>query len=1088
MKLPNFIELISKITTIFHSNMDENIGNKPHYYAFISYCTEDEKWAKWFHRKLEHYFIPTRLCKEYPTLPKKIRPIFWYKVDLSGSKLKQSLERALSVSNYLIVLCSPNSANAPWVNDEIKSFMQKHGDDKIIPVIVAGEPKSDKIETECFPPILRNLTREDEIRGISISKEGKYHALVDIVATMFNVRFDVLWQRHRRRMIRNRLIGVLLILLITICGISAFMYFRTSKVYYANYEFCYGMPVGINLLEKSELKTMPDYYVFEYSRGKLRRVYNSNPFGHPMDENASWSQFRTAILDLSYEGNRLSSIIFSNSNKTPLYKLVYSEDFRKADIKDVESGDAASIFKSSTSTVENMFGLGTFDLNTVFQDSKSQIARYVYDYDKHGYISKIHFKRHNGSNEVGFDENGISGIEYVRDSCNRVIKKRYLDESNSYMPDKTGCAGCEYAYDAKGNVVYERFFDLNDHNHLSDMRYATSRIEYDYNAGIHYEMHYGIDEKPIMNLSNYFKARFEIKEDSLIISYFDTELKPTTMFLEQRGIGLFHQSKEIFDNKGNNIETAYYGIDGEPCYNINRVHRIKNEFDKIGRCIKINSYNIEGNAQLNSYGVSEIRISYVGDTDKPKLIEYYRRPGVRTNVMNISRREFSYEGNKVVKSVCYDSNDMPSYSPVNLGAHIVLLEYDDFGNVSDLWLKDTSGSTKYIKDNQVAHQKATYKNGNCVKLEFLNKHGRPVMNPSGYSIVLMNYDNRGRNIATEYLDASGKSVIISEFNFSRIEHDYDLHGHEIETRTYDDKHEPIICADGWAIKRQEYHDDMLLKISSFGLSGEPILAKNIDAHVKEFKYDANRRVVSEKYLGISNEPLLNRFGIHEIKYQYDTHGLPIEIANYNTYGNPINSTQGYHKRVNKFDIRNNMISEKYLDNNGKLVINNEFEYAYAESQFTKSGLLISIKAFGPDSRPVENNLGIHMILNKYSSSDDLLLCALLDKDNNPVSSVYFDQFFAIQYFKYNINGEFRGFVQFDDNFDEDQIVMPLISGERVNGYLYRNIVNMKLRLFNGIEKEIDIYSESPDDKNYLKTLDDFFEKAKREVQQLIKES
>ena len=65
------------------------------YFAFISYNGTDEKWAKWLQHSLEYYHIPSTLCEEYPNLPKKIRPVFWYKQDLSGTKLKQSLWKEL---------------------------------------------------------------------------------------------------------------------------------------------------------------------------------------------------------------------------------------------------------------------------------------------------------------------------------------------------------------------------------------------------------------------------------------------------------------------------------------------------------------------------------------------------------------------------------------------------------------------------------------------------------------------------------------------------------------------------------------------------------------------------------------------------------------------------------------------------------------------------------------------------------------------------------------------------------------------------------------------------------------------------------
>ncbi len=31
------------------------------YYAFISYKREDEKWAKWLHKKLQEYRLPSQI-------------------------------------------------------------------------------------------------------------------------------------------------------------------------------------------------------------------------------------------------------------------------------------------------------------------------------------------------------------------------------------------------------------------------------------------------------------------------------------------------------------------------------------------------------------------------------------------------------------------------------------------------------------------------------------------------------------------------------------------------------------------------------------------------------------------------------------------------------------------------------------------------------------------------------------------------------------------------------------------------------------------------------------------------------------------
>ena len=84
----------------------DNISPEYHYYAFISYNRTDEQWAKWLHKKIEYFHIPSEIRRKHLGIPKKIRPVFWYKQDLSGTVLKPKLNAALNESKYLIVICS----------------------------------------------------------------------------------------------------------------------------------------------------------------------------------------------------------------------------------------------------------------------------------------------------------------------------------------------------------------------------------------------------------------------------------------------------------------------------------------------------------------------------------------------------------------------------------------------------------------------------------------------------------------------------------------------------------------------------------------------------------------------------------------------------------------------------------------------------------------------------------------------------------------------------------------------------------------------------------------------------------------------
>jgi hypothetical protein len=128
------------------------------YWAFISYSHRDKKWGDWLHRALETYRVPKRLRGE-PTRdgvrPKKLFPIFRDREELPVSAdLGTQINEALTQARYLIVVCSPNSARSRWVNEEIKYFKQLGRENRILALIVAGEPNAS--ENKPGPPWMRN--------------------------------------------------------------------------------------------------------------------------------------------------------------------------------------------------------------------------------------------------------------------------------------------------------------------------------------------------------------------------------------------------------------------------------------------------------------------------------------------------------------------------------------------------------------------------------------------------------------------------------------------------------------------------------------------------------------------------------------------------------------------------------------------------------------------------------------------------------------------------------------------------------------------------------------------------------------------
>jgi WD40 repeat protein len=212
---------------------DATIVTPLKYRAFISYSHADKDWGDWLHKALERYRIPTKLVG-MPTasagpVPKRLYPIFRDREELpTSADLGGQITAALAASQFLIVIASPRSAKSRWVNEEILAFKRLGREDRILPIIVDGEPNAAgkagiDPDTECFCPALKFAIGQDgELSDTPFEPicadarpqgDGKPNALLKLVAGLLGVGFDALKQRDaeaaRRRRIVQASVGIL---------------------------------------------------------------------------------------------------------------------------------------------------------------------------------------------------------------------------------------------------------------------------------------------------------------------------------------------------------------------------------------------------------------------------------------------------------------------------------------------------------------------------------------------------------------------------------------------------------------------------------------------------------------------------------------------------------------------------------------------------------------------------------------------------------------------------------------------------------------------------------------------------------------
>ena len=216
------------------------------YWAFISYSHQDKAWGRWLHKALETYRVPKRLAGHESrdgVVPRRLFPVFRDREELStSSDLSLTINAALVASRYLIVIASPDSAAWKWVNEEVRAFKTMGREDRVLCLIVAGEPNAtDNTGSglhECFPEavrfrvdasgILTSQRAEPIAADVRPGKDGKRNARLKVIAGLLGVGYDELKQREQHRQLRF-LIGVASTLLAVAISMAVLAYFAVEQ-------------------------------------------------------------------------------------------------------------------------------------------------------------------------------------------------------------------------------------------------------------------------------------------------------------------------------------------------------------------------------------------------------------------------------------------------------------------------------------------------------------------------------------------------------------------------------------------------------------------------------------------------------------------------------------------------------------------------------------------------------------------------------------------------------------------------------------------------------------------------------------------
>lgn len=239
------------------------------YVAFISYrhLPLDMAVAEGLHRLIERYRIPKDLRKDNQST---LGLVFRDRDELPlSSNLTEDIYSALDRSEFLIVVCTPDTPKSIWVAREIEYFIQKHGRDKVLTVHVAGtaeeaiprqithiyDEKGELLDMiEPLSAFLVDANKKKALSGFgkqilrlaAYLRKEPYEAMVRrqafdsslkalkteflrLVAAILGCPYDSLIQRNKRYLYQ-RLMSVVLIAVFVLLGFTGIVINRNMRI------------------------------------------------------------------------------------------------------------------------------------------------------------------------------------------------------------------------------------------------------------------------------------------------------------------------------------------------------------------------------------------------------------------------------------------------------------------------------------------------------------------------------------------------------------------------------------------------------------------------------------------------------------------------------------------------------------------------------------------------------------------------------------------------------------------------------------------------------------------------------------------
>ena len=432
-----------------------------------------------------------------------------------------------------------------------------------------------------------------------------------------------------------------------------------------------------------------------------------------------------------------------------------------------------------------------------------------------------------------------------------------------------------------------------------------------------------------------------------------------------------------YDERGNEIEEAYFGIDGKPCLDNEEVASVKSQFDENNQEIRREFFGLDGKPCVlgGDDPFTGWEKSYHENGKVAKQTWFYTITPYK-NVLGKQIDEFDERGNNT--STCFlDMDDQPCLC--DEGYAKAASKYDERGNQIEQAFFGIDNKPCLCEDEYAKVVWQHDEQGHVIEAAYFDINNKPCLNDEEIAGSKSQYNEKNQEIRREFFGIDGKPCVIGGDDpytgweksyydngerskltwlytikpyknvLGKWVYEYDENGNNILTYCLDMDDQPCLCDEGYAKITAKYDErGNEIEKAYFDINNKPCLNDEEIAGVKS-QFNEKNQVVRREFFGIDGKPCViggddPYTGWEKSYYDNGERSKLTWLYTIKPYKNVLG------KWISEYDERGNNTSVYFMDMNNKPCLNNE-QIAGVKSQYDNNNQEIRREYFGIDGKP-----------------------------------------------------------------------------------------------------------------------------------------